>query len=253
MTTILRKAASAGTLSTRDFGLQIKAEPNEEGVFEGYGSIFGNVDSYGDVVEPGAFGASLAKHKREGSKPLLLWQHNADEPIGVWEDLAEDGKGLWGKGRLVSGVRKADEARALMKAGAVQGLSIGYRTVKAEPDGPVLRLKELDLVEVSIVSFPANRRARVDTVKADGADSAAAAWRRFEDLARKFRDGEPPPAKDFEDLLREAGIPKAAAVHIASHGYAKTIRSESEGREKANPSTPDLSPLAEALKGFKLK
>ncbi|MGH2205109.1 HK97 family phage prohead protease, partial [Enterococcus faecalis] len=74
---------------------------SEDGTFEGYGSVFGNVDSYDEKVMPGAFVESLAKHRREGSNVLMLWNHNAIEPIGIWEDLAEDGKGLWGKGQLI--------------------------------------------------------------------------------------------------------------------------------------------------------
>ncbi|MEY9196629.1 HK97 family phage prohead protease [Sinorhizobium fredii] len=143
-------------MKTKDFALQIK-DLSDEGTFEGYGSVFGNVDSYGEKVMPGAFVASLAKHRREGSTVLMLWQHNPDEPIGVWEDLAEDSKGLWGKGRLIKEVQKARETHALMKAKAIGGLSIGYREVKVTPDGSVRNLEELDLREISPVSFPANR------------------------------------------------------------------------------------------------
>ncbi|RVK61934.1 HK97 family phage prohead protease [Sinorhizobium meliloti] len=209
-------------MKTKDFALQIK-DLSDEGTFEGYGSVFGNVDSYGEKVLPGAFVASLAKHRREGSTVLMLWQHNPDEPIGVWEDLAEDSKGLWGKGRLIMEVQKARETHALMKAKAIGGLSIGYREVKVTPDGNVRNLEELELREISPVSFPANRRARIEAVKSE----------RMEEFARRLRDGDPMPIKDFEDILREAGVPKSMAVAIASHGYAKAIRGEPEG-EKAN-------------------
>jgi uncharacterized protein len=222
-------------MKTKDFALSVK-DAGEDGTFEGHISIFGNVDSYNEVVEPGAFAVSLAKHRREGTKPLLLWQHNPDEPIGVWEDLAEDGKGLWGKGRLLKGVRRADEAHILLLNGALRGLSIGYREVKVEPDNGVRRLKELDLLEGSLVSFPANRRARVEAVKSE----------RMEEFARRLRDGEPMPVKEFEDILRDAGVPKALAVQIASVGYAKAIRSESEG-VKANA----LAALRDAAMAFK--
>ncbi|MQU72348.1 HK97 family phage prohead protease [Sinorhizobium meliloti] len=211
-------------MKTKDFALQIK-DLSDEGTFEGYGSVFGNVDSYGEKVMPGAFVASLAKHRREGSTILMLWQHNPDEPIGVWEDLAEDSKGLWGKGRLIMEVQKARETHALMKAKAIGGLSIGYREVKVTPDGNVRNLEELDLREISPVSFPANRRARIEAVKSE----------RMEEFARRLRDGDPMPIKDFEDILREAGVPKSMAVAIASHGYAKAIRSESEGSKANEP------------------
>lgn len=220
-------------MKTKDFALQVK-DLSEDGTFEGYGSVFGNVDSYGEKVMPGAFVESLARHKREGSNVLMLWQHNADEPIGVWEDLAEDAKGLWGKGRFLLDIQKAREVYTLAKHKAIGGLSIGYREVETEPDGNTRLLKKLELYEISPVSFPANRRARIEGVKSE----------RIEEIARRFRDGDPMPIKDFEDVLREAGFPKSMATAIASHGYAKAIRSESEGSQ-AN----DATALLKALRG----
>jgi len=209
-------------MKTKDFALHVK-DVSEDGTFDGYGSIFGNIDSYGEIVEPGAFAKSLSRHAKEKSTPLLLWQHNTDEPIGIWENLTEDDKGLRGTGRLLRGIRRAEEAHILLKAGALRGLSIGYREVKVRPDGVVRRLEELDLREISVVSFPANRQATVTAVKSE----------RMDEFARRLRDGEPMPIKEFEDILRDAGVPKSMATAIASHGYAKAIRSESEG-EKAN-------------------
>jgi HK97 family phage prohead protease len=233
------KTKGAPAFATKDFALNVK-ELKDDGTFEGYGSIFGNVDSYGEKVMPGAFVESLARHRREGTSVLMLWQHNPDDPIGVWEDLAEDAKGLWGRGRLVRGVQRADNAYALLKAGALQGLSIGYREVETQPDGNNRLLKKLDLLEISVVSFPANRRARVEAVKSE----------RMDEFARRLRDGDPPPVKEFEDILREAGVPKALAVQIASVGYAKAIRSESEG--KANEQAGEaLRALREAVAGFR--
>lgn len=216
-------------MKTKDFALHVK-DVSEEGIFTGYGSIFGNVDSYGEKVVAGAFGESLAKHRQEGTKPLMLWQHNANEPIGVWDDLAEDGKGLKGTGRFVMETSKGREVHALLKAGAIRGLSIGYREIEAEPDGNIRLLKKLDLMEISVVSFPANRRARVESVKSE----------RMEEFARRLRDGDPMPIKEFEDILREAGVPKSMAVQIASVGYAKAIRSDSEG-DQANDVAAFLS------------
>ncbi len=118
-------------MKTKDFALEVK-DLSEDGTFEGYGSIFGNVDSYGEKVVPGAFVESLAKHRREGTSVLMLWQHNPDEPIGVWDDLAEDAKGLWGKGRLIMEVQRAKEVYALLRAKAVRGLSIGYRELDTD-------------------------------------------------------------------------------------------------------------------------
>lgn len=221
-------------MKTKDFALHVK-DVSEEGTFEGYGSIFGNLDSYGEKVMPGAFAESLARHRKEGTKPLMLWQHRTDEPIGVWEDLSEDGKGLKGTGRFVLETTRGREAYALLKAGALRGLSIGYREVEVEPEGNNRLLKKLDLREISVVSFPANRRANVTAVKSE----------RMEEFARRLRDGDPMPIKEFEDILRDAGVPKALAVQIASVGYAKAIRSESEGL-KAN----DLAELRSAVSAF---
>jgi phage head maturation protease len=138
-------------------------------------------------------------------------------PIGVWDDLAEDAKGLWGKGRLLKDdVQKARETHALMKAKAVTGLSIGYREVETEPEGNIRLLKKLDLMEISPVAFPANRRARITEVKS-------------EEFAKRFREGTPPNIREFEEFLRDSGFPKSIATAIASRGYGAAIRSESDG------------------------
>lgn len=207
---------------TKDFAMEVKSL-TEEGTFTGYGSVFGNVDSYGEIVEPGAFAKSLRAHEKAGSKPIMLWQHDPSRPIGVWDGLAEDSKGLAGTGRIVLETALGKEAHALLKAGAIKGLSIGYRVIDKKEDGNVIHLKELDLIEISVVTFPANKRAQVNAVKSEP---------RLEEFARKLRDGEPMPIKEFEDILREAGVPKAMATQIASVGYAKAIRGEPEGKAK---------------------
>lgn len=230
-----------------DFLFEVKSA-DEEGVFSGLASPFGGpADSYGDVVEPGAYADSLATHQRRGTMPLMLWQHDTKEPIGVWRKFHEDGRGLWGEGQLLRGVQKADEAYIRLKAGAVKGLSIGFRELEAEPDGNIRRLKKLDLLEVSIVSFPAAPRARVQHIKTETSDlgDRLAAW------ARLVRDGEPPPIRDFEQLLRDAGVPKSMAVAIASVGLAKAIRSDSEGGRATNQDAADvLRALREAVGAF---
>lgn len=218
-------------MKTKDFSLQVK-DLADDGTFEGYGSIFGNVDSYGEKVMPGAFVESLEHHKREETNVLMLWNHDSSEPIGVWEDLEEDKKGLWGKGRLLLDIQRAREVHALAKNKAIGGLSIGYRELEAEREGNIRLLRKLDLREISPVTFPANRRARIESVKSE----------RMDDFARRLRDGDPMPIKEFEDILREAGVPKSMAVAIASHGYAKAIRSDSEGG-KANEGAAFLEAL----------
>ncbi|MDE4596728.1 HK97 family phage prohead protease [Sinorhizobium meliloti] len=179
-------------MKTKDFSLQLK-NLTEEGTFEGYGSIFGNVDAYGEKVVPGAFVESLAKHRREGTNVLMLWQHDPDNPIGVWEDLAEDAKGLYGRGRLILEIQKAREVRALMLQKAIGGLSIGYREVETEPDGNVRLLKKLELYEISPVAFPANRRRGSRPSNSEnsrhwrGAASASKSWRGASATASRCR------------------------------------------------------------------
>ena len=130
----------------------------------GYASIFGAVDQGGDVVERGAYGASLKAIAGAGRNVKMLWQHDPAQPIGVWDDVREDGKGLWVKGRILESVAKGREAAALVQAGAIDGLSIGYRTVRAAKNTKGQRLlAELELWEVSLVTFPMLPSARVSS------------------------------------------------------------------------------------------
>ncbi len=136
-----------------------------DGTFEGYASLFNEPDLGKDVVMPGAFAASL---KRRGAGGIrMLWQHDPAEPIGVWLAVQEDAKGLKVRGRLNLAVARAREVLALMREGAVDGLSIGFRVDKAraEPRGGLRRLHAVDLWEISIVTFPLLPAARVSTVK----------------------------------------------------------------------------------------
>lgn len=140
----------------------------DDGVFEGFGSVFGNVDSYKEVVAPGAFSESLAAWKSAGRLPPVLWQHRSGEPIGPYVEMEEQPVGLWVKGRLlVDDVQRAKEARALMKAKAVNGLSIGFVTREDSYDRVtgIRTLKKVDLWEVSVVTFPANPAAQISSVK----------------------------------------------------------------------------------------
>lgn len=130
----------------------------DDATLEGYASLFGNIDQGGDAVQPGAFRASLA----EGRKVRMLWQHDPNQPIGVWDDVREDQKGLWVRGRILIDLAKGREAAALVAAGAIDGLSIGYRTKRAERNGKGRRLlTEVELWEVSLVTFPMLSEARV--------------------------------------------------------------------------------------------
>jgi HK97 family phage prohead protease len=226
-------------MKTKDFALSVK-KVDDDGMFEGYASIFGNTDSYGEKVMPGAFGESLAQHRREGTKPLLLWQHDPDRPIGVWDDLAEDGKGLWGKGRLLPGVRQAEEALILLRAGALRGLSIGYREVRTEPDGNHRKLLELDLVEASIVSFPANRRARVEQVKSEN----------YALLRTRLVAGERPSLRELEKGMRDAFDLTNSEAERAVRLVFKEIASGEPGATTNDATAAALVQLKDALAGF---
>lgn len=140
----------------------------------GYASLFGVVDQGGDMEQPGAYAASLARMGAEGRQVKMLWQHDPAQPIGVWDEVKEDALGLWVSGRLLTEVARGREAAALIGAGAVDGLSIGYRPKRAEKDGKGRRLlAEVELWEVSLVTFPMLREARVQA-KADDLPAALA-------------------------------------------------------------------------------
>ncbi len=132
-----------------------------EGRFAGYASVFGRLDEAGDIVLPGAFRRSL--RKRRSAEVRMLFQHDPKEPVGIWETIAEDGFGLFVEGRLIGGVPRADALRRLIERRAIDGLSIGFRTVRATREAGTghRRLSEIDLWEISIVTFPMMDSARI--------------------------------------------------------------------------------------------
>ncbi len=136
---------------------------DSEGRFAGYASVFGEVDQGGDIVMPGAFKKSLSERGRAGIR--MLFQHDPKEPIGVWERLNEDGIGLWAEGRLTPDVPRADALRQLIEGRAVDGLSIGFRAVRATKDRASghRKLWQIDLWEISIVTFPMMDGARISS------------------------------------------------------------------------------------------
>ena len=171
-------------------GLQIDAARSTGGFrIGGHASLFGVVDLGRDAVEPGAFAAALARRGAAGIR--MLFQHDPAEPVGRWTAMREDASGLWVEGRLTAGVQKADELAALISSGALDGLSIGFRTVRAANDrrSGVRRIVEADLWEVSIVTFPMLPGARLavlpepaalpDRLKSDGTalDRTARDWK----------------------------------------------------------------------------
>lgn len=148
----------------------------------GYASLFGAADQGGDVVQKGAYGASLARLAKAGGKVKMLWQHDPSRPIGVWDEVREDARGLFVRGRLLLDVQAAREAHALLKASAIDGLSIGYRTLRSEKAAGGRLLHEIELWEVSLVTFPMLPDARV---QAEASDTEADLART---LAETFRD-----------------------------------------------------------------
>ena len=194
------------------FGLrEVKLAGDGEAMsFTGYGAVFGNIDSYGDVIQPGAFADTLAYAKRNDQWPAMLLQHGgfmgaADDmtPIGIWTEMAEDGHGLKITGKLAE-TERGREAYALLKMTprpAITGLSIGFIpkewSMRSKPEEPRRTLKKVDLLEVSLVTFPANDKARVSDVKS-----------RFKTI------------RAFESFLRdEGGFSNAAARAIAEGGF----------------------------------
>ncbi len=199
---------------TQDDGVQV-------GIFEGLASTFGNRDMMGDLVEPGAFSGALA---RPGAIKML-WQHDARAPIGVWERIRETAAGLDVKGRLVLDVQQAREAFALLKAGAVDALSIGFSVLRdgAEFDRErsLRRIKAVDLWEISVVTFPANPKARVARIKAADAGSSRGAAPGGHGL---------PTEREFERLLmRDAGLSRSQARTVLSAGYKALLSTRDAG------------------------
>lgn len=152
---------------TRSFVFQVKAT-GDDGTVEGYGSVFGVKDSYDDVIANGAFSKSLSEHKSAGTMPAMLWQHDSSEPIGIWTEMVEDSKGLKIKGKLALDTVRGKEAHALLKLGALNGLSIGFVSKQwaYDKETDIRTLLEVDLWEVSLVTFPANGKSRITNVKA---------------------------------------------------------------------------------------
>ncbi|EPD39169.1 HK97 family phage prohead protease [Delftia acidovorans CCUG 274B] len=206
----LERKDGPGGREVRSYALQIKAT-GDDGTVEGYGSVFGERDSYDDVIAPGAFKGSLAAHKAVGTMPAMLWQHDGAKPIGIWTEMVEDSKGLRIKGQLALETVLGKEAHALLKLGALNGLSIGFVSKQwtYDRDTDVRTLTELDLWEVSLVTFPANGKARVTNVKA------------ADDLA---------VPKDAERLLRDAGFSKSDATAFVS----RVMRMGEARRESAD-------------------
>lgn len=147
--------------------LSTPAQQEAKGFLAGYASFFDVTDHQGDRVAHGAFTKTLNTWKLLEKKPKMLWQHNPKEPIGLWTALRQDEKGLYVEGRLALGIPRADEAYILLKEGVLDGLSIGFRTVKSayDPERKARILLDIDLLEISLVTFGANSKAVIQQVK----------------------------------------------------------------------------------------
>jgi HK97 family phage prohead protease len=195
----------------------------KDGKIEGYGSLFGIVDNGGDIVVKGAYAASLARRNSRQEKVKMLWQHDPAQPIGVWDEVIEDDKGLIVKGRILDQVAKGREAKALMEAGALDGLSIGYRTIRADyKDSGERQLLEVDLWEVSLVTFPMLPEARA-SVKLEG----------LEEVKEKLVAGDRLTVRQFEALAKGLGLSnaqaeRAARVHLKGQGEPAEAAKEGE-------------------------
>jgi len=192
--------------------LELKREPDQDGSFEGYASVFGIVDQGMDVVARGAFNKSLGKRRVK-----MLWQHDMAQPIGVWDEIQENERGLFVRGRLLKEVDKGREAMALLRAGAIDSMSIGYRTIEAVPEaeGRVRKLTDVDLYEISLVTFPMLPDAKVTAVKS----------------IKTIRE--------FEKALRDAGFSQNEAKAIAADGFKGLAAHRDD--VKAEPDAESLS------------
>ena len=214
------------TTKTLDFQCELKAN-GDTGTFEGYGSIFNITDRGGDIVVPGAFTETLAAQKAAGRLPAMLWQHRQAEPIGVYTSMEEDAVGLKVKGQLALKTARGAEAYELMKMGALSGMSIGYRSRDDSYDRVtgVRSLKKVDLVELSLVTFPMNDASRVSAVKAiEELDSLS-------EIERHLRD--------------VCGLSKSESTALVSR--VKSVISRSDSGE----GDMSLADLAAVLKGCK--
>ncbi len=182
--TLSRKGRGCAVPETK-FARVALSDVEADGSFSGYASLFGETDLNSDVVQPGAFLKSIRRRGAAGVR--MLFQHDPAAPIGVWQDIREDSRGLFVRGRLMPDVAKAREVLALMRAGAIDGLSIGFRTVRGRTDAKsgVRRLYEVDLWEISIVTFPMLPAARVSAVKS--ADAKPMLVRAIRRAARAMR------------------------------------------------------------------
>lgn len=181
----------------------LEVRSQAQGLIEGYASVFAGVDSYGDTIQPGAFARSITSHKAAGTAPVMLWAHRSESLIGRWVDLTEDRRGLKVTGQLNLNTAAGRDAFEHLRAGDVNGLSIGYTVMPGGSEfiGGVNVLKHVDLAEISVVALPADASARINVVKA---------------AAEK-----PATIREFEKALQSLGYSRKEAAHIAAKGFGE--------------------------------
>jgi len=193
----------------------------DDGSFEGYASVFGVQDYDGDVVVKGAFSNTLRQARESGRMPKMLWQHNRMQIIGKWSEMSEDETGLFVKGTLILDVMQGREAYALLKADVIDGLSIGFNITEGKRGDAGVVIEEVDLMEVSLVTWGANPDALVTQVKARQS------------------------VRDFEAFLRESGFSRREATGIASKGF-KAV----EGQREAGDDEQSLDAVLASIKSL---
>lgn len=199
------------------------------GEITGYASLFGGEpDSYGDIIAPGAYSASLAEMHRRGEAPLMLWSHDRAAPIGRWLEVVEDSKGLRVRGQLNLDTTRGKDAHAHIKAGDVSGLSIGYSI----PSGGVVfnsdgtqTLTAIDLKEISVVAIPASRPARITGVKSIESQ------------------------RHLQGLLHDLGLPRAAASKIAAAGWP-ALTGDDQDQPQLSQLLAEVKASATSIKGL---
>lgn len=151
----------------RTAGVETRFAPQETGIVTGYAAVWGKRDAFGDIIERGAFTGTLAEHQAAGTRPLMLWGHDPNRPIGTWTELRETKTGLYVTGQLVMDSTAGRDAFAMLKAQALDGLSIGFRTRRATPRKRGRNVQEVKLIEISLVTMPAQPAARASVRSAN--------------------------------------------------------------------------------------
>lgn len=169
---IAQETRETQTREALDFDIRFSAA-DDGGVFTGHAAVFDERNSFNEIVKRGAFTRTLSEHQSRNIRPPMLWSHRTDEIIGVWTDIREDATGLAVTGKLITETTRGKEAHALLKAGALNGLSIGFRARTAERGANGLRiLTDIELVEISLVALPSAGNARIKQVRSAGELSA---------------------------------------------------------------------------------